>query len=99
MNTFTKLPTEKRLADYKISAADAQKDFNCPALPICEMLGNVRDGCAADGPLTMDLNVCLASLIILVARGQGITIDPVEQSITEYKKRPIGFTSDSGSNE
>lgn len=42
----------------------------------------------------MSPSVCLASLIILIARGQGIFIDPIEQAIKDHKSRPIGFVQD-----
>jgi hypothetical protein len=49
---------------------------DCPALGVCRLVGNAREGCENGGTCDeggMPTDICLASLILLVARGQGLT--------------------------
>jgi len=59
----------------------------CPALPICEMVGNARNGCETGGSGHV-AQTCLAGLILLTARGQGLYTEKMEDGL---QKRKIGF--------
>ena len=64
---------------------------NCPAAPICAFVGNDRKGCYAGSP---DLGLstsekCMAGLILLLARGQGLYTQEMEVQLQERRK--IGF--------
>lgn len=68
-------------------------DDDCPALPICAAVGNARQGCSAGAPMysghpRMQANVCIAGLILLIARGQGLYTEEME---TELQNRRIGY--------
>lgn len=53
---------------------------DCPALHVCEAIGNARRGCCAGESKTpgprIPIDVCIVSLILLTARGQGINSEP-----------------------
>ena len=59
----------------------------CPAYPICEIVGNARKGCEVGAALPP--STCLAGLILLTARGQGLYTDEMETALKE--RRQIGF--------
>lgn len=61
----------------------------CPALPVCAMVGNARNGCDTGGAPNMSPDVCLAGLILLTARGQGLYTEDMESELQE--RRRIGF--------
>lgn len=65
----------------------AVKGDPCPALPICDMVGNARNGCS--NALGMSPSVCIAGLILLTARGQGLYTEKMEMDLQERRK--IGF--------
>lgn len=65
---------------------------NCPALPICSMLGNARKACCAGCPTSDPMKVgekCISGLILLVARGQGLYTESMEKDLQD--RRQIGF--------
>lgn len=59
----------------------------CPALPICDLVGNARKGCS--NTLGMPPHVCIAGLILLTARGQGLYTAEMEDALQQ--RRQIGF--------
>ena len=62
----------------------------CPAFAVCRAVGNATPGCTADS-VTFDQDKyekCIAGLILLIARGQGLLTVEQEQ---EIQKRRIGF--------
>ena len=68
---------------------------DCPAVRVCEIVGNARKGCYAGckspTPVTtMSMDVCIAGLILLTARGQGLFTQEMED---ELQQRKIGFIS------
>jgi len=60
----------------------------CPALPICELVGNARKGCMQGGGRDF-AHVCLAGLILLTARGQGLYTKEMEEDL--QKRQSLGF--------
>ncbi|MBC17110.1 MAG: hypothetical protein CL942_08665 [Desulfovibrio sp.] len=67
---------------------DQPKGNPCPALPVCELVGNARNGCMTGGGGKNWDHICLAGLILLTARGQGLYTDEMEE---ELQSRKIGF--------
>lgn len=67
----------------------------CPALPICELVGNARKGCMNGGGKDW-AQICLAGLILLTARGQGLYTDEMEE---ELQSRKIGFLQPQDQNQ
>lgn len=65
---------------------------DCPALPICSMLGNARNACCAGCPTSDPMQVgekCISGLVLLLARGQGLYTESMEEKLQE--KQRIGF--------
>lgn len=72
-----------------------QRGSDCPALQVCRIVGNARNGCYAGykspTPVTsMSMDACIAGLILLTARGQGLFTQEMED---ELQQRKIGFIS------
>jgi len=70
-----------------------EREGDCVAVPICEFLGNARKGCY-DGGSTQMGQICTVSIILLLARLQGITIEKGE--IKEPEPKEIGFKPQDG---
>ena len=62
----------------------------CPAFPICRLVGNARIGCDIGG-MPASIDACIAGLILLTARGQGLYTERTEEELQERKERQIGF--------
>jgi|GEM_PF-3316041 len=75
------------LASYEGVRLD-KREGNCAAIPICEFIGNARQGCYDNGSTNMR-DICIVSIIMLLARLQGITIE--EGEIKEPEPKEIGF--------
>ena len=72
-----------------------QRGSDCPALQVCRIVGNARKaccaGCKSPTPVTtMTMDACIAGLILLTARGQGLFTQEMEE---ELQQRKIGFIS------
>ena len=65
-STFDSLNELLRLAKYTTPEIRLPiKENDCPAAPVCESVGNLRQACCAGSSLLTnpDANVCIASLI------------------------------------
>jgi len=65
----------------------------CPALLVCEAIGNVRKGCYNSSPLPT-VEPCLAGIIILLGRSQGLLTEADLEKMKESAARSIGFGAD-----
>ncbi|MBM4054716.1 MAG: hypothetical protein FJ264_08610 [Planctomycetes bacterium] len=56
-----------------------KKPGRCPAIPVCEHIGNLRKECVTlkhhSFLGTKDIEPCLASIVILLGRSNGIEIE------------------------
>lgn len=66
------------------------REEDCSAAPVCEAVGNLRRGCQAGSSLLTrpDSQVCITSLILLVARLAGMW---PQEMIDQVEKKRLGF--------
>jgi hypothetical protein len=67
---------------------------DCPAAPICESIGNLRDDCLSGAGFgaTMKTEKCMAGIILLISRLTGMWPPPMVESV-EKGRQPIGFAA------
>lgn len=65
------------------------REGRCPALAICEYIGNDRHECEVSRGTLHDTNTekCLASIVILLARSQGVCMEP-SKPLQHFGSRP-----------
>lgn len=68
------------------------REGDCPAAPVCDAIGNLRDGCKAGSTdFRTNMSVCVISLILLISRLGGMW---PKEALEELEKRRIGFATD-----
>lgn len=68
----------------------SKRKSDCPALPICSIFGNAYNGCCVDAAKRIDgltEEKCIVSLILLVARGQGLFTESMEKKLQERRQK------------
>lgn len=68
---------------------EIRRDEDCPAAPICEVLGNAYNHCFTGGRALAGAQHCLVSLVLLLGKQQGLWTREVEERVAE--KRRMGF--------
>lgn len=85
---------ESRIKSTKVSKmAMSERSEDCPALQVCSFLHNDRKACAKGGSGLMNVptEICLASVVMLLARAQGFPVGPEPEQEEEFKRSPIGY--------
>lgn len=72
-----------------VEVSPTQHSIPCPALSICQVVGNYRKGC--EHILNRSSEDCLAGLILLIARSQNLW--PQEMEAELQKRRHTGPSS------
>ena len=70
-----------------------KKENDCVAMPICAALGNLNEDCMKGANMNRpSYQNCMASMILLVARGTRQISEKQKEQIVEAKRK-IGFSS------
>lgn len=70
-----------------------RREGDCPAAPVCEAIGNLRNACVAGASFPASergSDICMSSVILLI--GRALRMWPKEMiDQVEEKRRQIGF--------
>lgn len=73
-----------------------ERSEDCPAVSICEALGNLRAACRMGGnPEKTPTNYCMAGMMILIARATG-QLTKKDSDEIEVRRARIGFHPQDG---